>query len=533
MLSATFKCFLAGDPSSTDEENSWPGIYAGLSQHYERLHVFSKRPQTRIHRCVSGILCRTSSSVASLLVIYGMLVAGSSTVTGHDAVSLFDGRIETPFLEPVITDDSANTSGTTTSMDPIEDRFLQMQQELDELKASLDVNDKKTDAAKTAADKALKPAPITYPTAKLTGFFQMDAGWFRQDAPSTAQLGDIQDDRGFRRTRLAAVGKVAENVSYMLEMDFAFVGRPSFMDVWMNVSKVPLFGNVRVGQYRMPFGMDELTSVKELTFLERPLTQPMGPFRQIGIGLHDNTDDENITWAASAFGSATDAFGNSIGDRGYGLASRITAVVAEDNSADFLVHTGFGYSYIATPNSTVQYRHTPEYAGQFTGAIGDVPFFTDSGLLPAENANLLNGELASTWGSWHAQSELRYNIVNLDNGGDAGFPSFYAQSGYILTGEHRTYNKAGGVLGRVKPKCPVGIKGGGIGAWELACRYSLVDLSDGAIRGGSLHDMTCGLNWYLNDFTKFQFNYIQADLNRTPTGDSRTDIFAVRAQLDF
>lgn len=329
------------------------------------------------------------------------------------------------------------------------------------------------------------------------------------------------------------MGKVADNVSYMLEMDFAFVGRPSFMDVWMDVSHVPLFGNVRIGQYRMPFGMDELTSVKELTFLERPLTQPMGPFRQFSIGFHDNSDDENITWAASAFGNATDAFGNSVGDRSYGLASRITAVVGENKSADFLVHTGFGYSYIATPNSTLQYRHTPEYAGQFTGAIGDVPFFTDTGLLSAENANLFNGELAATWGSWHGQSELRYNIVNLNNGRTAGFPSFYAQTGYILTGEHRPYNKAGAVPGRVKPKCPVGIKGGGIGAWEVACRYSLVDLSNGAITGGQLHDMTYGLNWYLNDFTKLQFNYISADLNRAPAGDSHTDIFAVRAQLDF
>jgi len=475
--------------------------------------------------------CRKWRSTAALLVTSVSLAFGGAITSGQETVSLFNSGSETPFLAPAIP--SPTDEANAASVDPIEARFLQMQQELDQLKASLDMSDRKADAAKATADKALKPASVTYPTAKLTGFFQMDAGWFRQDAASTAQVGDIQDDRGFRRARLAAVGKVADNVSYMLEMDFAFVGRPSFMDVWMDVSKVPLFGNVRVGQYRMPFGMDELTSVKELTFLERPLTQPMGPFRQIGIGFHDNTDDENITWAAAAFGSATDAFANSIGDRGYGLASRITGVVAEDKSADFLVHTGFGYSYIATPDSTVQYRHTPEYAGQFTGVVGDVPFFTDTGVLPAKNASLFNGELASTWGSWHAQSELRYNVVNLTSGSVAAFPSFYAQSGYILTGEHRPYNKAGAVLGRVKPRCPVGVHGGGIGAWELACRYSLVDLNDGAIKGGSLHDMTYGLNWYLNDFTKFQFNYIQADLNRAPTGDSRTDIFAVRAQLDF
>lgn len=463
--------------------------------------------------------CRSWKTAAIFLAALGSLTLCSSFANGQESLSLFDREIESPFLTPVVMVDPQPGGMEQEPVDSIEARFRKMQQELDQLKASLSA----------AENKPATPAPVTYPTVKLTGFFQADAAWFRQDPPSVGQLGDIQDDRGFRRTRLGAVGKVAENVSYMLEMDFAFIGRPSFMDVWLDVAKVPVLGNVRVGQFRQPFGLDELTSVKELTFLERPLTQPMGPFRQTGIGFHDNSDDENITWAASAFASNADPWGDSAGDRGYGLASRITAVVAEDKAADFLVHTGFGYSYLNTPNSNFQYRHTPEYGGP----TSTVPFFTDTGVFLAENANLLNAELASTWGPWHAQSELRYNIMNLSTGGVATFPSFYAQTGYILTGEHRPYNKTGAVLGRVKPRCPVGIKGGGMGAWEVACRYSYVDLNDAGVLGGRLNDITGGLNWYLNDFTKFQFNYIRANLDRAPAGDSHTDIFAVRAQLDF
>ncbi|WP_390620759.1 porin [Gimesia algae] len=52
-------------------------------------------------------------------------------------------------------------------------------------------------------------------------------------------------------------------------------------------------------------------------------------------------------------------------------------------------------------------------------------------------------------------------------------------------------------------------------------------------------DLTLGLNWYLNQFTKFQFNYIHAFLQSSPArngpivNDSNADIFAIRAQVDF
>ncbi|MCA9062882.1 MAG: porin [Planctomycetaceae bacterium] len=404
----------------------------------------------------------------------------------------------------------------------VDARFDQMQQELDALRMSLSSMKQEMGQQKT-------PSPV-FPTVKVSGFFQADAGWIYQNSGSFAQFGDIQDDRGFRRARLAASGKVAENMSWMLEMDFSVNGRPSFMDVWMDVADVPVLGNVRVGQYRMPFGLDELTSVKELTFLERPSMFGMGPFRQIGVGFHDSNADESITWAASGFGSGTDFWGNSVGDRGYGTAERVTAILFEDTCSQSLVHMGFDHSYVATPNSLIQIRNVPEFGGPF-GVANTIPFFVDTGAVPAENMNLLNAELAGTWGSFHAQSELRYALVNLTNGGTATLPSFYAQGGYILTGEHRPYQKASAVLGRIKPKHAFGKCG--LGAWEVAARYSWMNLNDAGIFGGELNNISGIVNWYLNDYAKVQFMYINAGLNRVPVGPSQTDLFGIRVQLDF
>ena len=87
------------------------------------------------------------------------------------------------------------------------------------------------------------------------------------------------------------------------------------------------------------------------------------------------------------------------------------------------------------------------------------------------------------------------------------------------------------MLGRVIPENPFGA--GGTGAWEIAARWSWLDLNDADVAGGALVTTTVGLNWYLNQYAKFQLNYIQAMLDSPTAGDSDASIVAARAQVDF
>jgi phosphate-selective porin OprO/OprP len=170
------------------------------------------------------------------------------------------------------------------------------------------------------------------------------------------------------------------------------------------------------------------------------------------------------------------------------------------------------------------------------GNIPSVPFFVDTGPVGTDNIQLYNAELAVRLGSWYAQSEATYAVVNDTAGNTLTFPGAYAQMGYFLTGEVRPYNRHAGVFGRVQPLRDFGFTGWG--AWEVAARYSYIDLNDAfgvapVGPAGRLSDLTFGVNWYLNQYAKFQFNYIEAFLDRPADGTSQTGVFALRAQLDF
>ncbi|MEM7313120.1 MAG: porin [Planctomycetota bacterium] len=360
-----------------------------------------------------------------------------------------------------------------------------------------------------------------YPTSRLTGFFHADYSWFSQD---TQFFGDDQDYRGFRRARLAAVGSVADNVDYMLEMDFGFPGRPHFMDVWMDVHGFRL-GTLRVGQWRQPFGLGELNSVRDLVFHERASMFFLGPFRQTGVGLRNH--DGRSTYAVSAFGSTTDPFGNSVGDSSYGMAARLTTLFFDNPDTGNLFHLGAGYSHVQPGESGLSLFVPQEL-------FGPTRFSNIGPLLVLPNqTNLFNAEFAAVAGPWHAQAEVRY-ATSGGPGPDFFIPAAYAQIAYVLTGETRKYDRpTGSFRGGIDPFRPFGPNGRG--AWEVALRFSHIDLNDSTLMAGRNNSLSIGLNWYLNRYAKFQFNYLNSKVSRNFVGPANQDVgsFALRAQVAF
>jgi phosphate-selective porin OprO/OprP len=67
----------------------------------------------------------------------------------------------------------------------------------------------------------------------------------------------------------------------------------------------------------------------------------------------------------------------------------------------------------------------------------------------------------------------------------------------------------------------------------VATRWSSINLTDSGISGGRLNDITLGVNWYLNPYTRIMWNYIHPILDKPTFGTSTADIYAMRVQFDF
>ena len=392
----------------------------------------------------------------------------------------------------------------------------------------------------------------TYPNITVNGVFQADAGWIHQDSVSEAQYGQIQDGSDFRRARLSAKGSVTELTNYFFQMDFGFFGRPTFTDVWLEQTKVPVFGNVRIGQWKQPFSLETVSSFRYTTFMERSvLFQPFTPFRHIGIGFYDYSDDLSTTWAASAFRTGQDQFGGTLSsDGGYGTAERLTWVPKWECKGTNYLHLGVGHFFNAPPGDSINFRTIPEFfvGANGPGAVGTsgqavpggsngTPFFVATGNLDVPFYNVLGSELLWVDGPLSVQSEVMVNLVKESGGATAVLPGAYAQLGYFLTGEHRPYDRKTGTIDRVIPKSNLTFAGTtcqpGLGAWELAARWSYLDLNDASVNGGTLMDYTAGLNWYWNPYTKMVFNYVHAISDTPAFPVAHTDLVGVRAQIDF
>lgn len=391
---------------------------------------------------------------------------------------------------------------------------------------------------------------VKYPTVALTGFAQIDALYFDQNDDSVAANSDIQDYAGFRRARLAAKGQLAENTGYYLEMDFAFPGRPSFMDVWVEQQKIPGIGNVRIGQFRQPLSMEALTSVRDMMFLERALPFAFIPFRQIGVMAYNTAFEDSVTWAGSVYRFPTDTYGNAYSDNGYGTSYRVTGVPIYDEACNQVLHFGAGYSYNTfgkQSNGTrfQGFRALPE-VGYNIGAAGaggfGGPVFASTGTLATATAdNLFNVEAAYAYDSFLFQSEF-FDVVVQDPVGNQNYTGAYAMVSYVLTGEHHKYNRKAAAFGRVIPDRNLGACGWG--AWEVAGRWSYIDLRDSpnafvpgqpnaGVSPTYLTDLTLGINWYWNAYAKMQFNYIHAFQSIQGAPNAITNIFGVRTQFDF
>ncbi|MBI2821410.1 MAG: porin [Acidobacteria bacterium] len=354
---------------------------------------------------------------------------------------------------------------------------------------------------------------------RIGGRTHQDWAFLSGDRTLEAARGPLVNGTELRRARLRISGLIHDRVEFSAEYDFAD-GNANLKDSYLGLEGLPLLGDLRFGHFKEPMGLEQLTSGNYVTFLERATVNLFTPERNMGVMFRNAVLESRLTYAAGVF-RETDNFGAATGDGNFNTTVRVTGLPLYANGGARLLHLGISYSHRNPFNDRLRFRERPE--------VRLAPRFVDTGTLVAASEDRLGTEFAAVYGPASIQGEYIQTSVNSASAGDPRFSGFYIQGSYLLTGEHRTYDPEGGAFGRVRPRNNLFGAPRGAGAWELAGRYSQLDLNDKNILGGKVQDFTLGVNWYLNPNARIMWNYLFSNLDQV--GDLHA--FQTRFQVDF
>jgi phosphate-selective porin OprO and OprP len=385
----------------------------------------------------------------------------------------------------------------------------------------------------------------------------------------TIAARDLSNGAYFRRARLGVEGAIARDFNYrvMIELGGAGVEGPTRVnDAWISYTGFAPFA-VKLGAFSPPTNMDDGTTVESTLFLERASATELsrqlgGADGRIGLGVRGS----GARWM-SALTLTTRTFGDAeVFDSQLAAVGRVGTLLAA--SPDYNFHAGLSGTWVFQPpdqgsaaaagqRRVVRFRDRPELRVDSTRLI-------DTGSIDADSAYVLGIEAGANWKNWYLQAENFRFGVDRPAGADPSFGGYYVQGSWIVTGETRRYDVASGAFQAPRPFVPFS-SADGFGAWELALRYSHLDLdfraglpdaaaaSDG-IRGGIQDIWTLGINWYINPNVRLVFNYMRVDVDRlnpagpgnlTPFGPApatpppgaqigqQLDIYALRSQFSF
>lgn len=371
----------------------------------------------------------------------------------------------------------------------------------------------------------------------IGGRAQLDAAFYDDDDYVDAGGSDQKDGVKFRRIRLEASGEMYKHAEFKVQLDFADDKKGksddvevALKDVYMGLKNLKdcwgcAFPNIRVGHFKEPFSLEELTSSKYISFMERALPNVFAPSRNVGFMLHDSLRGGQLNYGVGLFATTDDGGEASIeeGDDGMAFTARVGWTPWYDCTCPCnRFHIGASYSHRFDLGS-VRFRQRPE--------ISLRDRLVDTGSITADGVDLFGVEAALVYGPLSVQGEWMQASVDSDSADDPSFSGWYVFASYFLTGECRPYSK--GTFGRVKPCCNfLDNECCCKGALEVLLRYSTLDLDDQAIAGGEEANWTVGLNWYLNPNMRVMANYVIADVERGAI-DETLHIFGLRFAVDF
>ena len=434
-------------------------------------------------------------------------------------------------------------------------------------------------------------------TVNLTGRVHFDSRINNSDLATitdrdTASVGDNFE---LRRARIGLNGKIFKDINYEIVANAVGSSTNIIDTAWMNYG-FNKDAQVRIGRFKQPFSLEELTSSNNIDFMERSYVNQLIPGKQLGAMIHGEPQ-KGLTYGASVYQQGFDPVTNESNIGGM-AAARMTANFAElNNISDRVIHVGFAatggkYQIVPTTSGNTQSSASADtratimafrsenrgLANSYRSQIGGDQIRTATYNASANNAasvtQMMAGlELALANGPYKFQTE--YAVTNRDathpgvllsgttatNASlEAKAKTMYAEFMYNVTGEGWADAYKTGAFSGIKPKSNFNYGTGG-GAWQVGLRYSSYDASDTIEGTGGLsttsapitnltrqqnsakaNTVTLAANWILNPNARVMFNVSQTRFGTAvealdTASDSSTTksetVVSVRTQINF
>ena len=267
---------------------------------------------------------------------------------------------------------------------------------------------------------------------------------------------------------------------------------------WYFSTQLGRLGELRYGKVKEPFVYEVVGDAANLQQQERILSPAFVGSRNIGVRLSNTAGGDRVSWSAGWFNDwyledeSWDESGNQ-------FTGRLTGLVATAADGARYLHLGASLRYSGANQGVLRYRGRPE--------SNHASYYVDTGNLAADHANELNVETLLGRGPFFLSSDWTHTWVSSSDAGDPYLWGAYVAVSYVLTGEHRPYDRKVAYARRILPQ-------GRWGAWEVVGRYSHLDLDDRLVEGGTLDKGTLGLNWWATRRWKLGIDYGVTNLDR-------------------
>ena len=326
------------------------------------------------------------------------------------------------------------------------------------------------------------------------------------------------DETDIRRLRIDGTLDLGKDWRIKLDADVGGLS-PGIYNAWIayrGIEDVEL----RFGNFIAPFNGENMMSSNNMKFIERSLPSELAPNFLLGASASYEGDNWSITG-----GYFTDPIEDEeLTNRDDGKSFVARGVFAPIKERREVLHFAAAVERRELDTgATSRVRAGPEFAltrGSLTdtGALAGVEAYTN-----------LNLEVAYMNGP----ALLRAQQVTRSNDAptllDPEFKGVAVEGASVLTGERQRYSIGGGTFGEIRPD-----RDNAFGAWEIAARYSTLDLLDGAVLGGEQSNMTVGVNWYATRNIRVSVNYVdaKAEPNRLGFADNPSSVMG-RLQIAF